>query len=657
MISKREPNNVPPTLNDDCMTENEQAKASSTESASVAQAFDPSELLASLPHLPGVYRHIGANGEVLYVGKAKDLKKRVSSYFQNRTGLSPRIALMLQKVVRVEVTVTRTETEALLLENNLIKTLTPRYNILFRDDKSYPFLKMTRHEFPRMVYYRGAVDKVHQYFGPFPNGYAVKESIKLLQKVFRLRTCDETVYRNRSRPCMLYQIDRCSAPCVGLIDAKRYAEDVADSVKFLRGESDEVLHDLQAKMQTAAGELNFESAALYRDKIAALSSMMKQQAVESTGDDTDADIIAVAQSDARYCVNLAMVRGGRHLGDKAFFPQHTQDCSEQDVLDAFISQHYLSSAAPRVIISAILPSASVRELLHESIERQLIWVKQPRGQRKIWLEMALNNAQLALLRRLQESASAKARTEDLLKVLQMALESDEEKSDFRVECFDISHTSGEAAQAACVVYHNHAMQNNEYRRYNIKNITAGDDYAAMKQVLQRRYEKIALLQSEDNDEFAKHMPDVVLVDGGKGQLSVAREVFEGLGLDLSVLVGVAKGEGRRVGLETLVFADGRAEVKLGKLSPALMLIAQIRDEAHRFAITGMRAARAKARNVSRLEEVEGVGAKRRSALLKRFGGLAGVKNASVQDLAQVDGISEKLAQEIYKQLHDDGRSD
>ena len=310
-----------------------------------------------------------------------------------------------------------------------------------------------------------------------------------------------------------------------------------------------------------------------------------------------------------------------------------------------------------MIISAILPSASVRELLHESIERQLIWVKQPRGQRKIWLEMALNNAQLALLRRLQESASAKARTEDLLKVLQMALESDEEKSDFRVECFDISHTSGEAAQAACVVYHNHAMQNNEYRRYNIKNITAGDDYAAMKQVLQRRYEKIALLQSEDNDEFAKHMPDVVLVDGGKGQLSVAREVFEGLGLDVSVLVGVAKGEGRRVGLETLVFADGRAEVKLGKLSPALMLIAQIRDEAHRFAITGMRAARAKARNVSRLEEVEGVGAKRRSALLKRFGGLAGVKNASVQDLAQVDGISEKLAQEIYKQLHDDGRSD
>ncbi len=639
------------------MTRIEQATASPNEPLSEAQAFDPSELLASLPHLPGVYRHIGVNDEVLYVGKAKDLKKRVSSYFQNRVGLSPRIALMVQKVVRVDVTVTRTETEALLLENNLIKTLTPRYNILFRDDKSYPFLKMTRHEFPRMVYYRGAVDKVHQYFGPFPNGYAVKESIKLLQKVFRLRTCDETVYRNRSRPCMLYQIDRCSAPCVGLIDAQRYAEDVADSVKFLRGESDEVLHDLQAKMQTAASELNFESAALYRDKIAALSSMMKQQAVESTGDDTDADIIAVAQSDARYCVNLAMVRGGRHLGDKAFFPQHTQDCTEQDVLDAFITQHYLSSAAPRVVISAISPSVAVRELLHESIERQLIWVKQPRGQRKIWLEMALNNAQLALMRRLQESASAKARTEDLLKVLQMTLESDEEKADFRVECFDISHTSGEAAQAACVVYHNHAMQNNEYRRYNIKNITAGDDYAAMKQVLQRRYEKIALLQREDNDEFAKHMPDVVLVDGGKGQLSVAREVFEGLGLDLGVLVGVAKGEGRRVGLETLVFADGRAEVKLGKLSPALMLIAQIRDEAHRFAITGMRAARAKARNVSRLEEVEGVGAKRRSALLKRFGGLAGVKNASVQDLAQVEGISEKLAQEIYKQLHDDGRSD
>ena len=564
---------------------------------------------------------------------------------------------MVQKIAHVDVTITRTETEALLLENNLIKTLTPRYNILFRDDKSYPFLKMTRHQFPRMVYYRGAVDKVHQYFGPFPNGYAVKESIKLLQKVFRLRTCDETVYRNRSRPCMLYQIDRCSAPCVGLIGAAEYAEDVAASMKFLRGESDEVLHDLQRKMQTAAGALDFEIAAQYRDKIAALSNMMKQQAVESTGDDTDADIIAVVQSEARYCVNLAMVRGGRHLGDKAFFPQHTQDCSAQDVLDAFISQHYLSSEAPRVIICAMQPSKEVRELLHESLERQLAWVKQPRGQRKIWLEMAIHNAELALSRRMQESASAKARTEDLLKVLQLELESDEEKAEFRVECFDISHTSGEAAQASCVVYHNHAMQNNEYRRYNIKNITAGDDYAAMKQVLQRRYEKIALLQTEGSDEFAKHMPDVVLVDGGKGQLSVAREVFNDLGLDLSVLVGVAKGEGRKVGLETLVFADGRPEVKLGKMSQALMLIAHIRDEAHRFAITGMRAARAKARNVSRLEEIEGVGAKRRSALLKRFGGLAGVKNASVQDLAQVEGISEKLAQEIYKQLHDDARID
>ena len=624
---------------------------------STESVFDPSELLANLPHLPGVYRHIGTNDEVLYVGKAKDLKKRVTSYFQRQASLSPRIALMVQKITRVEVTVTRTETEALLLENNLIKTLTPRYNILFRDDKSYPFLKMTRHEFPRMVYYRGAVDKVHQYFGPFPNGYAVKESIKLLQKVFRLRTCDETVYRNRSRPCMVYQIDRCTAPCVGLISASEYAEDVAASMKFLRGESDEVLHDLQGKMQSAAGALDFETAAQYRDKIAALSNMMKQQAVESTGDDTDADIIAVAQSDARYCVNLAMVRGGRHLGDKAFFPQHTQDCTEQDVLDAFISQHYLSSEAPRVIIGALLSSKEVRELLHDSLERQLTWVKQPRGQRKIWLEMAINNAELALSRRMQESASAKARTEDLLKVLQLELESDEEKAEFRVECFDISHTSGEAAQASCVVYHNHAMQNNEYRRYNIKNITAGDDYAAMKQVLQRRYEKIAVLQTEGSDEFAKHMPDVVLVDGGKGQLSVAREVFEGLGLDLSVLVGVAKGEGRKVGLETLVFADGRPEVKLGKMSQALMLIAQIRDEAHRFAITGMRAARAKVRNVSRLEEIEGVGAKRRSALLKRFGGLAGVKNASVQDLAQVEGISEKLAQEIYKQLHDDARTD
>ena len=621
--------------------------------------FDSSELIASLQHLPGVYRHIGANDEVLYVGKAKDLKKRVTSYFQKNLSHSPRIALMVQKIVRVDVTITRTETEALLLENNLIKQLAPRYNILFRDDKSYPFLKMTRHDFPRMQYYRGAVDKVHQYFGPFPNGYAVKESIKLLQKVFMLRTCDETVFRNRSRPCMLHQIERCSAPCVGLISKSDYAADVAASVKFLRGESDAVLHELQGKMHTAAEQLQFEQAALYRDKIAALSNMMSQQAVESTGDDTDADIISVAYSDARYCVNLAMVRGGRHLGDKAFFPQHTQDCSAQDVFEAFVIQHYLDSEPPRVMISALTPSKAVAELLDDAVGRSLQWVKQPRGQRKIWLEMALNNAQLALSRRMQESASAKLRTEDLLKVLHSEIETDDEKSDFRVECFDISHTAGEAAQASCVVYQHHAMQNNEYRRYNIKGITAGDDYAAMRQVLQRRYEKIAELlssvQNEQHEDFAKHMPDVVLVDGGKGQLSIAREVFEGLGLDISVLVGVSKGEGRRVGLETLVFADGRASVKLGKLSPALMLIAQIRDEAHRFAITGMRAARAKTRNVSRLEEIEGVRAKRRAALLKRFGGVAGVKNASVQDLAQVDGISAKIAQEIYKQLHDDGR--
>ena len=628
-----------------------------TNTPTLHTAFDPTELLASLQHLPGVYRHIGVNDEVLYVGKAKDLKKRVTSYFQKTMGMSPRIALMVQKIVRVDVTITRTETEALLLENNLIKQLAPRYNILFRDDKSYPFLKMTRHDFPRMVYYRGAVDKVHQYFGPFPNGYAVKESIKLLQKVFMLRTCDETVFRNRSRPCMLHQIERCSAPCVGFISKDDYAADVRASVKFLRGESDEVLHELQGKMQSAAEQLQFEQAALYRDKIAALSNMMNQQAVESTGDDTDADIIAVANSDARYCVNLAMVRGGRHLGDKAFFPQHTQDCSAQDVFEAFIIQHYLDSEPPRVIISALTPNDEVQELLAETISRQINWVKQPRGQRKIWLEMALNNAQLALSRRMQESASAKLRTEDLLKVLGSELDTDDEKAEFRVECFDISHTAGEAAQASCVVYQRHAMQNNEYRRFNIKDITAGDDYAAMRQVLQRRYEKIALMQNEQHEDFAKHMPDVVLVDGGKGQLSIAREVFEGLGLDISVLVGVSKGEGRRVGLETLVFADGRGAVKLGKLSPALMLIVQIRDEAHRFAITGMRAARAKTRNVSRLEEIEGVGAKRRAALLKRFGGVAGVKNASVQDLAQVEGISEKIAQEIYKQLHDDGRAE
>ena len=607
--------------------------------------FDPLVFVASLPHLPGVYRHIDANDVVLYVGKARDLKKRVANYFQRSESLSPRIALMVAKVVRVDVTVTRTETEALLLENNLIKTLAPRYNILFRDDKSYPFLKMTAHAYPRMLYYRGAVDKKHQYFGPFPNGYAVKSSIKLLQKVFKLRTCDETVFRNRSRPCMLHQIGRCSAPCVGLISEKDYAQDVAASVQFLKGESDELLQSFQNKMMVASAALDFEQAALYRDKLAALSSMISNQSVESTGDDVDADIIAVASADARYCVNLAMVRGGRHLGDKAFFPQHTQDCTAQDVMDAFVVQHYIDGMLPYVIVVDTMPSDEVLAALNDVAGRKLNWVKKPQTQRKTWLEMAQNNAQLALSRRMQEVGSAKVRTKDLAGVLGLeAFENEDELSRLRIECFDISHHSGEATQASCVVYQHHAMQNAEYRRYNIKDVTAGDDYAAMRQVLLRRYEKVVSGEGV--------LPDVVLVDGGKGQISIAKEVFAELGLDESLLVGVAKGEGRRVGLEQLIFADGRQAVKLGKLSPALMLVAQVRDEAHRFAITGMRAARAKVRNVSRLEEIEGIGAKRRSALLQRFGGIAGVKNASVQDLRQVDGISEKLAQEIYKQLHD-----
>ena len=608
--------------------------------------FDPLAFVATLPHLPGVYRHIDEHDVVLYVGKARDLKKRVASYFQKTGAMSPRIALMVSKVVRVEVTITRTETEALLLENNLIKTLAPRYNILFRDDKSYPFLKMTKHVFPRMVYYRGAVDKKHQYFGPFPNGYAVKESIKLLQKVFRLRTCDESVFRNRSRPCMLYQIGRCSGPCVDLISKEDYAADVQASVKFLRGESDEVLQDLQNKMMLASVALNFEQAALFRDKIAALSHMMTQQSVESRGDDVDADIISVASSDARYCVNLAMVRGGRHLGDKAFFPQHTQDCTLEDVMDAFVLQHYLDDETPRTVITDMLPSDEAQSALHEALNRKTAWIKQPQGLRKIWLGMAQHNAQQALSRRMQESSSAKLRTKDMANVLGIEeVDGENTLERLRIECFDISHHSGEATQASCVVYHHHAMQNGEYRRYKITDITGGDDYAAMKQVLTRRYEKVIAGEGI--------LPDVVLIDGGKGQVSMAKSVFDELGLDVGLLIGVAKGEGRRVGLETLIFADGRAPVKLGKLSPALMLIAQVRDEAHRFAITGMRAARAKSRNVSRLEEMEGIGAKRRAALLQRFGGMAGVKNASIEDLQQVSGISARLAQEIYKQLHED----
>jgi len=674
----------------------------------MSEAFSEQLLseVAALPALPGVYRYFDADGAVLYVGKAKNLKKRVSTYFQRDHGGS-RIGHMVGKIVRMETTVVRSEAEALLLENNLIKALSPRYNILFRDDKSYPYLKITAlpaafpgtpgaATFPRVAYYRGAVEKKHRYFGPFPSAWAVKESILLLQKVFRLRTCEDTVFSNRTRPCLLYQIKRCSGPCVNYVTPQDYAQDVLNAEKFLDGETSAVLQTLQARMMAHAERLEFEQAAELRNQMSALSTVLHQQSVDNVSD-KDVDVLAVKVQGGRACVNLAMVRGGRHLGDRAYFPTHVEDAAalqaadlegegaaalqpvEVQVLEAFIAQHYIDVPIPPTLITSEPVGKALLDALSSQSGTRLTAVHNPREQRRQWLEMAQKNAGLQLARLLAEEGSQQARTRALVDALDLA---PDELETFRIECFDISHTAGESTQASCVVFHHHKMQNSEYRRYKIEGITPGDDYAAMRQVLTRRYIKFAQAEPEvltstpaDQDvaaiaEIAEpgveavadalaakspaptgRMPDLVLVDGGKGQVSMAKAVFETLGLDIGLIVGVEKGEGRKVGLEELVFADGRHKATLARDSAALMLVAQIRDEAHRFAITGMRAARAKVRvGGSKLEEIPGIGPKKRASLLQRFGGIRGVAAASVDDIARTEGISRELAEEIYRAL-------
>jgi excinuclease ABC subunit C len=698
------------------------------------------EAVSALPSLPGVYRYFDVQGAVLYVGKARNLRKRVSSYFQKDHG-GTRIGVMVARIHRLETTVVRNEAEALLLENNLIKALSPRFNILFRDDKSYPYLKITGpsgsaartesagwvdqepgapQRYPRVAYYRGSVDRRHRYFGPYPGAWAVKETIQLIQKAFRLRTCEDTVFANRTRPCLLYQIRRCSGPCVGLVDVKTYARDVADAETFLLGRSQEVLDGLQQRMMAHAEVLEFEKAAEIRNQISALSRVLHQQSVDRSSlgdDDQEVDVLAVKVQGGRACVNLAMVRGGRHLGDRAHFPQHLEDAAawhaaaleegealveeagegqgeaqgqgsrttsppspEQQVLQAFLLQHYAGQSPPVLLLLSEPVDACVIEALSALAGRRVQVQHQPRGQRKVWLEMARQGCGLALARLLAEEGSQRERTRALVEALDLDVA---DLDHFRVECFDVSHTAGEATQASCVVYEGHAMRSDQYRRFNVEGVTGGDDYAAMRQVLSRRYARLAEAVAQRRHEAVSpaeagdvsltepasagvapaqgsgfpgarsgpRLPDLVLVDGGRGQVAMAREVFEELGLDLSLIVGVEKGDKRKVGLEELVFADGREKVYLGADSAALMLVAQIRDEAHRFAITGMRARRASVRTGgSRLEEIPGVGPRKRARLLQRFGGIRGVAQATAEELASVEGISLALAEDIYKAL-------
>jgi len=596
--------------------------------------FDPKPILASLPLLPGVYRYYDSQGAVLYVGKAKQLKKRVSSYFQ-KNNVSPRIRLMVSHIARIETTVVRSEAEALLLENNLIKSLKPRYNILFRDDKSYPYIVLTGDKYARLTYYRGTPTRRHQYFGPYPNSYAARESIQLLQRIFRIRTCEDSVFNNRTRPCLLHQINRCTAPCVGLISDADYQADIHHAVLLLQGRHGEVEQTLRCAMEQAAQTQHYEQAAVLRDQLSALHTVQQKQFVESTGGTTDADIIALAMRDGLVCVNLAMMRGGRHLGDKSFFPEHAEGLAADEIVQAFVAQHYLNrSVPPLLVLAAEYTDATLAALLGEQAGHAVHISAATGGERRKWLEMAQQNALLALQQRATQQGGQQLRLDRLRDWMQMPFVQ-------RIECFDISHTMGEATVASCVVYENLDMRQAQYRRYNVSGITPGDDYAAMRQALTRRYQKLAI------GEGAR--PDLILIDGGLGQLHVAREVMQALGLNLA-LVGVAKGVERKAGMEQLIFPDGSSR-QLSSDDLALHLIQQIRDEAHRFAITGHRARRGKARTASSLEEISGVGEQRRRSLLTHFGGLREVVQASVEQLCQVKGISKSLAEHIYQQLH------
>jgi excinuclease ABC subunit C len=600
--------------------------------------FDGAAFVASLPTLPGVYRFLNAAGEVIYVGKAKDLRKRVASYFRKDLP-SPRTALMVAQVADAQYTVTRTEADALLLEVNLIKSKSPRFNVLFRDDKSYGYILVTGHRFPQIRFYRGAHEKGHRYFGPFPSAWAVRETIGHLQKIFRLRTCDDSVFAHRSRPCLLHQIRRCSAPCVGHIDEAAYRHDIAQAEQFLSGKEDEVTDELQRRMLAASEARHYEEAARFRDRIRMLQRIRSGQAVEAAGAG-DVDIVAAIEREGQWCVTLAMVRSGRHLGDRSFFPQNASGSLAEGVIQAFLEQHYAQQPVPAKLVCDVLEEpVGFEEVLAAIAGHAVRIVHRPAGEARLWLEMARKSAGLALTTRLAAQATQEARGAALQEFLGA------EAPLARIECFDVSHTMGEAPVASCVVYDQGAMQNSEYRRFNVKDVEPGDDYGGIRYALNARYRPLA--------EGEGKVPDLILIDGGKGQLAAARGVMVELGLADIPMIGVAKGVERKPGEEQL-FVAGEEDKLPRHLPPdhaALHLIQQIRDEAHRFAITGHRARRGKARKTSTLDDIRAIGPTRRKRLLAHFGGLQGVMSASVEDLARVEGISLKLAERIYNELH------
>ncbi|WP_415844845.1 excinuclease ABC subunit UvrC [Stutzerimonas zhaodongensis] len=601
--------------------------------------FDSSAFLASCSGRPGVYRMFDGEAKLLYVGKAKNLKKRLASYFR-KVGQAPKTSALVARIAQIETTITGNETEALLLEQTLIKQWRPPYNILLRDDKSYPYVFLSSGDFPRLSIHRGSKKGQGRYFGPYPSAGAIRESLSLLQKAFFVRQCEDSYYRNRTRPCLQYQIKRCKAPCVNLVSAEEYAEDVRHSVMFLEGRSNALAEELSKNMEKAAMALDFERAAEIRDQIGILRRVQDQQSME--GGTGNVDIVSAVVSPGGACVHLISVRSGRVLGSKNFFPQVAIEESVSDVLQAFLEQYYISS------MERDLPSELIVNAVHEDFgtlisaiaelrDVDLTITHRVRGTRSKWQQLALTNAEQALGARLANRQHLAARFQALAEALDL------DELPTRLECFDISHSSGEATVASCVVFGPEGPLKSDYRRYNIEGVTAGDDYAAMHQALSRRFKKAA--------EGEGKLPDILLVDGGKGQLNMAREVMQELAVPELILLGVAKGVTRKPGLETLYLNDAAHEFTLPGDSPALHLIQQVRDEAHRFAITGHRARRGKARTTSTLEGVPGIGPKRRRELLKHFGGLQELCRASLDEIAKAPGISKKLAELIYATLH------